>query len=290
VLRPSAERAGDRATVPRVPFATASDGVRIHYRSFGRPDGAPLLLLHGLGSDNSGWVLQRRAFGAKYRCIAVDNRGTGRSDAPHGAYSLEQMAADAVTVLDHAGIVSAHVMGASMGGVLAQILAVTHPGRVRSLVLACTACRLQQWRRELFEGWIVQAQAGGMRTFISRNLNWLVGPRSLRRLWPFAQLVAPVAVRAPVHGFVGQCRALLTVDEQWRDQLRAISVPTLVIVGSQDILTPVADSELIASAIPGARLAVVRGGAHGFMVEHAATFNATVLGFLARVREPAATT
>jgi 3-oxoadipate enol-lactonase len=149
---------------------------------------------------------------------------------------------------------------------------------------------LHQWRRELFEGWIAQAQADGMRSFISRNLNWLVGPRSVRRLWPFAQLVAPIAVCAPVHGFVGQCRALLTVDEQWRDQLRTVSVPTLVIVGSQDILTPVADSELLAAAIPGARLAVVRGGAHGFMVEHAATFNATVLGFLARLPEPAAVT
>lgn len=263
-----------------MPFATASDGARIHYRTFGRPDGEPLLLLHGLGSDNSGWILQRRAFGDRYACIAVDNRGTGRSDKPHGAYRLEQMADDAAAVLAHAGVGPVHVMGASMGGVLSQILAVTHPELVRTLVLACTACRQQPWRRELFEGWIELAQARGMRAFASRNLNWLIGPRSLRRLWPLAPVVAPLAIRAPVHGFVGQCRALLSVDESWGEQLAKVTVPTLVIVGSQDILTPVADSELLASKIPGARLAVVRGAAHGFMVEHASTFNQTVLSFL----------
>lgn len=263
-----------------MPFATASDGARIHYRNFGNPDGEPLLMLHGLGSDNSGWILQRRAMGARYACIAVDNRGTGRSDKPHGAYRLEQMADDALAVLAHAGVASAHVMGASMGGVLAQILAVQQPEQVRSLVLACTACRMQQWRRELFEGWIELAQARGMRSFASHNLNWLIGPRSLRRLWPLAQAVAPFAISAPVHGFVGQCRALLSVDESWSEKVATISAPTLVIVGSQDILTPVGDSELLASLIAGSRLAVVRGAAHGFMVEHASTFNETVLSFL----------
>lgn len=263
-----------------MPFAIASDGARIHYRTFGNPDGEPLLMLHGLGSDNSGWILQRRAFGAHYACIAVDNRGTGRSDKPHGAYRLEQMADDAAAVLAHAGVASAHVMGASMGGVLSQILAVTRPELVRSLVLACTACRMQPWRRELFESWIELAQARGMRAFAAQNLNWLIGPRSLRRLWPLAQVVAPFAIRAPVHGFVGQCRALLAVDEHWAEKLSSINAPTLVIVGSQDILTPIADSELLASHIAGAKLAVVRGAAHGFMVEHASTFNETVLSFL----------
>ena len=102
----------------------------------------------------------------------------------------------------------------------------------------------------------------------------------MRRIWPLAPVVAPFAIRAPVHGFVGQCRALLAVDEGWNEKLASITMPTLVIVGSQDILTPVADSELLASHIPGARLAVVRGGAHGFMVESSSIFNETVLSFL----------
>ena len=110
-------------------------------------------MLQGLGTDSRGWALQRFAFGRRHRCFAVDNRGVGGSSgAPH-PFSLEQMADDAVAVLDAEGVESAHVMGASMGGVIAQILAVRHPERVRSLVLACTSCRHHEWRRELFAEW-----------------------------------------------------------------------------------------------------------------------------------------
>src|SRR5438045_9339884 len=128
-------------------LAIASDGVRLHYDVFGRRDGEPVLMIQGLGADERGWTLQRRAIGRDHRGIVFDNRGVGRSDKPVGSYDLEQMAADAVAVLDAAGFESAHVIGASMGGVLAQIMAVRYPSRVRSLVLACTACRHLGWRR-----------------------------------------------------------------------------------------------------------------------------------------------
>ena len=120
-------------------YALADAGVRLHYDVFGRRNGEPVLLIQGLGADSRGWLLQRPAIGRHYRGIVFDNRGVGRSDKPVGSYDLEQMAADAVAVLDAAGVESAHVIGASMGGVLAQIMAVRYPERVRSLVLACTA-------------------------------------------------------------------------------------------------------------------------------------------------------
>src|SRR5205814_9689153 len=97
----------------------------------------------------------------RYRGIVFDNRGVGRSDKPVGPYHLEQMAADATAVLDAAGVESAHVIGASMGGVIAQIMAVRSPERVRSLVLACTACRHLGWRRELLENWPPLRRAKG---------------------------------------------------------------------------------------------------------------------------------
>ncbi|MEJ7582950.1 MAG: alpha/beta hydrolase [Acidimicrobiales bacterium] len=109
-------------------FTRGADGTRIHYDVWGQRQGEWLLLIQGLGADIRGWIAQRHALGARYRCIALDNRGVGRSDRPDGPYDLEVMAADAVAVLDAAGIASAHVMGASMGGILAQILAVGHPG------------------------------------------------------------------------------------------------------------------------------------------------------------------
>ena len=133
--------------------ATASDGTTIAYHVFGRSDGEPLLMVQGLGADSRGWALQRVPFGRRFRCIAVDNRGVGGSAGAPRPYSLVEMAADAVAVLDAEGVERAHLMGASMGGAIAQFLAVEHSERVRSLVLACTACKHHDWRRELLREW-----------------------------------------------------------------------------------------------------------------------------------------
>src|SRR6266508_3742272 len=102
----------------------AEDGVEIAYDVWGKRGGEPLLLIQGLGTDSRGWALQRMAFGRRYRCFAPDNRGVGRSGKPSGPYDLGQMGRDALAVLDAEGIESAHVIGASMGGVIAQIMAV----------------------------------------------------------------------------------------------------------------------------------------------------------------------
>ena len=271
-----------------MPLAVAADGTRISYTVTGRRDGEPLLMIQGLGADSRGWTFQKRAL-SRFRLILMDNRGVGGSDRPSGPYDLEVMAADAVAVLDHAGYGSAHVVGASMGGILAQIMAVRFPDRVRSLTLACTACRHFEWRRELLQEWAEQAQAHGMREFVRRNLRWMVGPRSLRRLAPALAVLGPLAFSVPVSSFVAQIHAILDMDDGLRDELGTIRVPTLVLVGSQDVLTTQGDAEEIASFVPGAELAVIRGGAHLFQVEQAAAFNRTVGEFLDRVtgRAPA---
>ena len=263
-----------------VPFATATDGARIHYSTWGDKQAEPVTLVHGLGADKWGWVLQRMPFGAHYRCVALDNRGSGRSDKPEGDYDIVQMADDIIAVLDDAGVQSTHLVGASMGGVLAMVATIRHPERVRSLVLACTAGRLELWRRELFEQWIDIAENKGMRRYVTQNLNWLIGPSSWRRLWPLANFIGPIAVRAPAHGLVGQLRGMIDADEVLLDQLRDIGQPTLVVVGSEDILTPPHDSELLAERIPHARLVIIPKAAHGFMIEHAREFNREVLAFL----------
>lgn len=262
-----------------MPHAVAGDGAVIHYRVRGRSGGEPLLCIQGLGTDSRGWIAQR-ALGRRYRLILVDNRGTGRSSKPSGPYRLETMAADTVAVLDHLGESSVHVMGASMGGIIAQVLAVTHPDRVRSLVLACTACRHQPWRRELLESWIGVAETHGMRAFATRNLRWLVGPRSLRRFAPAFGVLTPIAMSAPTHAFVAQVQAILAIDDSLRNELGKLTMPALVLVGSQDILTPQADAEEIADHLPGADLMVIQGGSHGFLLESALVFNRLVGEFL----------
>lgn len=263
-----------------MPLVTVEDGTRINYALAGRRDAEPLLMIQGLGTDTRGWIMQKRALGARYRLIMIDNRGVGRSDHPADGYDLSVMASDAMAVLDHAGYGSAHVIGASMGGIIAQIIGVLHPERVRSLTLACTAAHHYSWRRELLQEWADLAETRGMREFVRRNLEWLIGPRSLQRLWPAVAVLGPLAFNVPVASFVGQIHAILTSDDGLRDALVDVQAPTLVMVGSQDVLTTQGDSEEIADLIPNSELVVVRGGAHLFMVEQYGSFNRAVLDFL----------
>lgn len=272
-----------------MPYVRSTDGVRLHYRESGRRSGPPVLLIQGLGADKHLWDLQRIALAPWYRTIAFDNRGAGRSDKPYGAYSMEQMADDAAAVLDHAGVDSAHVVGASMGGVVTQIMALRHPDRVRSLTLACTACRHHPWRKELLAEWADTAQTSGMGAMTSIAARWVIGPRSFRRLAPAIGWMGPLALSRPAHAFAGQVAGILSIDDQLADRLGEIEAPTLVIVGNQDILTPRGDSEEIADSIPTAELVVISGAAHGFMIEHGTTFNRIMLDFLRRAEQSVTT-
>lgn len=254
-----------------------------------------MLLIQGLGADKHAWNLQRLALASGYRTIALDNRGAGRSDKPYGAYTLEQMADDAATVLDDAGVDTAHVVGASMGGAITQLVALRHPHRIRSMTLACTACRNHAWRRELLAGWAETAQREGMGAMTAEAARWTIGPRSFRRLSPALGWLGPLALSRPPHAFAGQVAAILAVDDDHADLLAEVDVPVLVVVGNQDILTPRGDSEELAERIPTAELVVIAGAAHGFMIEHATTFNRVLLDFIGRAeaafeRRAAATT
>lgn len=268
-----------------MPYVRSTDGARLHYSETGRRSGAPVLMIQGLGADKHLWDVQRLALARSYRTLALDNRGAGRSDKPLGVYTMEQMADDAIAVLDHAAVDDAHVVGASMGGVIAQVLALHHPERVRSLTLACTACRHHQWRRELLAGWAETAQTRGMGAMTSEAARWVIGPRSFRRLSPAIGWMGPLAFSRPPHAFASQVAGILASDDDHADNLRNVTAPTLVMVGNQDILTPRGDAEELAELIPGAELVVISGAAHGFMVEHGTTFNRVLLDFLGRVEK-----
>ncbi len=264
-----------------MPAIRSADGTRIFYDTFGKPDGEPLVLIMGLAVDRWGWIRQRPMLAHHFRCVSIDNRGAGLSDKPRsGSYDLFTMAADVEAVLDAEGIESAHVVGYSLGGVLAQLLAVRSPERVRSLVLASTACRIKDWRREVLGEWTQLVEVRGARAFAQENLRWVAAARHMRWIAPLAPAFAPLFVRAPAHGIIGQIQALADIGEDMHGELRGLDVETLVIVGSQDILTPVGDSEEIAHHIKRARLQVISGAAHGAVVTDAAVFNRAVRAFL----------
>ena len=265
-----------------MPFVHVEDGTRIHYEVTGRPGATPILMIQGLGASKNAWNLQRIAMATRFRSISLDNRGAGRSDKPTQPFTLEQMADDAIAVLDAAGVETAHVVGASMGGVISQIIAVKYPHRVRSLTLVCTACRNHPWRQELLQSWAHTAEEKGMIEVGKEAAQWVMSPRSFRRLVPAFTWMGPLAALRPRHSFVSQIQAILDTREDLVDELSSITAPTMVIVGNQDILTPRGDSEEIAERIPDAELVVISGAAHGLMMEHSTTFNKILIEFLQR--------
>lgn len=267
---------------------SAADGTEIAYDVWGRKDGAPVLLIQGLGTDARGWALQRMAFGRRFRCYAVDNRGVGGSSEAEPPYSLFQMADDAVTVLNAEGVERAHVVGASMGGVIAQVVGVLYPERTSALVLACTACRHHEWRQELFGEWAAAVSEHGMSAMAGEGMRWLVGPRIRRRFGLWINLLARLILRSDPRGFVAQVEAIRSMSDDLRERLHEVRAPTLVITGSQDALTPLGDAEELAELVPRAELVVLSGVAHGLMVEAPASFNDAVLRFLERAGTGAA--
>ncbi len=258
-------------------------GDDIYYETWGRRDGEPLLLIPGLGADLRIWACQRLVFGRRYRCIALDNRGSGRSAKPAGPYSLDQMADDALAVLDAEGIEGAHVLAYSMGSYVAQILAVTAPERVTSLILAGTAARQHQWRRDLLASWADVATTRGVHVMARRAFPYLLGPRTARVFGVWINLLWPLLLSQPAHAFAAQVEAILTYPEDRRRRLAEITVPALVLAGVDDRLTPPEDGAELASLLPAGRFATVSGAGHGMMLEQAPDFNEAVLRFLAAV-------
>src|SRR2546425_3248297 len=137
------------------------NGIQIFYEEAGR--GEPLILIMGFGADHLAWAFQVRALAARYRVVTFDNRGAGQSDAPEPPYTIHTMADDTAGLMDALGLESAHVVGASMGGMIAQELALAHPARVRSVHLACTAARPDAHMKALLTAW------RDMRTALTRE-------------------------------------------------------------------------------------------------------------------------
>jgi 3-oxoadipate enol-lactonase len=255
--------------------------IDIYYEIHG--EGEPLLLIGGLGSDMAGWMFQIHELSKDYRVIVFDNRGVGRTDAPDVPYSIAMMADDTAGLMDVLDIEIAHVLGISMGGFVGQEMALSHPRRVRSLVLAATgthvdaraAYLLDLWRRML-------AVPANRELYIREILPWLFTEAmfenhrvvesmiKMRLSYPYSQ---------PSHAFGRQADACLSFDS--RGRVGSITAPTLVIVGERDILFPVDLSEEMAAAIRGAELVVLGGGGHGFPIEIPEAFNNSVLSFLA---------
>src|SRR5579885_1802587 len=211
-------------------------------------EGDPLLLLMGLGGEHHGWDLVRPELVRRHRLVLLDNRDAGASDEATGPYAIADMAADALGVMDQLGIERFHVLGASMGGAIAQQVVLQAPYRVGAMVLVATWARTDGFLRAIFEGW-----------------------RRLAERVPAEELLA---------AFRRQIAACLAHDTL--DLLPILRTPTLVLAGEDDILTPPRYGRALAAALVTAEVMLVPGSGHACFLETPRAVAERALRFLAR--------
>ena len=251
------------------------NGISISYQVEGQ--GEPLVMIMGFTASRIGWMPQRRFFKRYYRVITFDNRGAGKSDKPPVSYSTRMMADDTVKLMDVLGIEKAHIMGLSMGGMIAQELAINYPQRVVKLVLVATYTRQDEISGDTLE------QAKFLHLSPEKKINAMIGLAFNKPLYRFtvgllARAQAGFRGVSSKVGIAGQSEACQKHDTL--ERLSSITAPTLIIVGTGDrIINPVS-SEVIAGKIPNAKLVKVDGASHYFSFEMKNVFNREVLNFL----------
>jgi 3-oxoadipate enol-lactonase len=243
-------------------FLTAH-GIVQHYVVEGPKDKASLVFANSLGSDLRIWDEVVGHFTNDFNVIRYDNRGHGLTDAPAPPYSLDDFVRDLVGLLDGLGIKETTVCGLSVGGLIAQGLAINYPDRVRALVLADTGMRigsLASWEER-----IATVKESGLTKLVAPSMErWFTAAfREHRKVE--VDGYANMLLRNPAHGYLGTCFALRDAD--LTDKTVKIQKPTLVLCGDQDVATPPDLGRELAQAIPGARFALIKDAAHLTSIE-----------------------
>jgi 3-oxoadipate enol-lactonase len=240
--------------------------------------GAPVLVLgNSLGTTGELWQPQLAALGARFRVLRYEHRGHGGSPAPPGPYTLADLGADVLALLDESGIEAACYCGVSLGGMVGMWLAATAPERIQALALCCTSAWLPP--AELWTGRAALVRSAGMAS-ISRQVvgRWFTPAFYDRHPTIPAEFVTTLETQVVPEGYAGCCEAIAVMD--LRPMLASVRARTLVIAAAEDPATPPWHGALIASAIPGARLQVIRGAAHLANVSQPGEVTAALLAHL----------
>lgn len=256
----------------------AANGISVNYTLEG-PASAPVVMLsHSLAANLGMWDPQMKALTAGFRVLRYDTRGHGATDAPAGAYSLEQLADDAVALLAALGIQKTHWIGLSMGGMIGQTLALKAPERLASLVLCDTSSRVPAEAKPMWDERIRIAETQGLEPLVEPTIGrWFTAPFRERRREVVDRVRAMIRATDP-RGYVGCCHAIAALN--LTDRLSAIRVPTLVVVGEDDPGTPVAAARVIHEQIKGSELTIIPSASHLSNIEQPEAFTAAVTGFL----------
>jgi 3-oxoadipate enol-lactonase len=264
----------------------AVNGISLFYQETGPAGAEPVVLIMGWGGDHTAWALQAPAFAAEHRVISFDDRGAGQSDAPDLPYTISGMARDTLALLDQLGIGQAHVCGASMGGMIAQEIALMAPARVLTLQLHCTAARVDAYGRFLTEVFLKVKARGDVEEFARFSLPWLLSRKTMAENPEFARQWIERAIGYPYPtSLVGLSRqAQAVAGHDTLDRLGGIRLPTLITTGAEDILVPPACSRELHGRIAGSELVVIPDAGHVHFIERFEEFNEICLDFLRKRR------
>ncbi|MBL8671027.1 MAG: alpha/beta fold hydrolase [Alphaproteobacteria bacterium] len=258
-----------------------ANGARIAYRYDG-VKGAPVVVLaHCLATSRKIWGYQLPLLTERYAVLRYDLRGHGKSGAPKEPYTLEKMADDAAALLQHLGIEKVRFVGLSIGGMIAQMMALRHPAKVEAIAICSSTSRIDANGRKMWDDRIDAVLAGGIETQVEPTIGRWFTPGFVQSAPITVDWVRGLIRRTPAHGFIGSGRAIQGLD--LTEKLAGIKTKVLVMPGELDQGTPVAASEAIRSRIPGAKMVVLKGAAHVGNVERPNEFNEALMGFLASV-------
>jgi pimeloyl-ACP methyl ester carboxylesterase len=257
-----------------------ANGIDIYYEIHGQ--GEPLVLIMGLRRNLEWWYRQIPELSKHFKVLAFDNRGAGRSDKPEMDYSIRLFADDTAELMKALGIESAHVLGVSMGGYIAQELAINYPGMVKTLVLACTsgggnsAVLMTAQRKNKF----IANQGLSPDEILRKDMDIYFSDEFVRKNPKKIEEFIEISLRyyQPPFAFLKQLEAC--ERHAAADRLGRISAPVLILSGDDDPLVPSENSRILKKLIPHAELHFFPGGRHVFFIEHAEEFNERVIRFL----------
>jgi 3-oxoadipate enol-lactonase len=253
------------------------NGTTIHYRFDGPESGEVVMLSNSLASNLAMWKHQTPFLStAGYRVLRYDSRGHGRSAVAPGPYTLSMLTLDAVGLMDDLRLEQVHFCGISMGGMIGQMLGAGYGHRLQSLILCDTTSHMPL--PEIWDERIETVRNNGMASAVDATIDRWFTKAGQNRMPEEIEETRRMILETPVAGYCGSCAAIRELD--LREAIRAISTPTLIVVGEQDPGTPVAAAEFIQERIAQSTLEIIPDAAHFANVEQSAIFNVLIQKFL----------
>lgn len=258
------------------------NGIELYYEVHGPEDAEPLLLIAGLGHSSKFWFPQVPGFSKYFKTIVFDNRGAGRSEKPDEPYSIAGMAADAVGLLDHLKIEQAHVLGASMGGYIAQEIGIEHPERMKRLVLLCTHYGGPEYLELTGDLWKEILDIAGLspEEIYRKGIRYSTTPGFFERDKELVEKLVQMRLENPQPAYAFQRQFAAAAAFYSKERLQKIQTPTLILAGREDQIVPLELQERLAEAIPNAQLKAIGNAAHLLFIEQPGEVNRAVIEFL----------